>query len=278
MKKILLSVFAIFIISTSLTSCGNGKTTLPDPPKDLKYEGVTLIDGPLSGYVEVVPGSYLLELKKNETDFLLGYEGTMKVKLKFIKSIDVKSGSGYNRFGPSLLGKVLDEQGIPLDFELSADSDTDLATYLKRGSGEEWITLNMSAQGTCENAEDAKLQLETFIKGKKIRFNSEIVKEEFDSESPTTSTTDSISSEASSSSGDCDEFLADYEVFMVKYIDILKKYKNNPSDTSILSEYTSIMSEASQWSSKTADCANYPNFATKMAEIQMKISNAASGM
>lgn len=69
MKKILISVFAIFIISTSLTSCGNGKITLPDPPKDLKYEGVTLIDGPLSGYVEFVAGSYLLELKKMKQSF-----------------------------------------------------------------------------------------------------------------------------------------------------------------------------------------------------------------
>lgn len=202
----------------------------------------------------------------------------MKVKLKFIKSIDVKSGRGYNEFGPSLLGKVLDEQGIPLDFKLSVNSDSALATYLKRGSGEEWITLYLSAQGTCENAEDAKVQLETFLKGKKIRFNSEIVEEKFDSEIETSTATDSISTEVSSYSGDCDQFLTDYEVFVVKYIDILKKYNNNPSDISILSEYTSIMTEVSQWDAKTADCVDDPNFVTKMAEIQMKISNAASGM
>ena len=34
-----------------------------------------------------------------------------------------------------------------------------------------------------------------------------------------------------------------------------KKYKQNPTDAEILSDFTSIMSEASEWSSKTAHCA-----------------------
>ncbi|MFZ4401919.1 MAG: DUF6591 domain-containing protein [Bacteroidales bacterium] len=277
MKKIITILGATLLTLVIMTSCGHKKEiTLPNPPTDIKYEGVSLIDGPLSGYIEVVPGSYLLELVKNESEFLLGYEGTMKVKFKFIKSIDVKAGTGYNQYGPSLNGKAIDEQGAPLDFELSVMTDKDLATYLKRGSGEEWLTLNIFGQGTCKDLAEAELQLAKYKKGKKIRFNSEIVEEKFDSESSSSSSSNSES--ATSSNVDCDEYLKGYEKFMNDYIDILKKYKKNPTDASILAKYTTIMSEATEWSTKTADCASDTKFAEKFSKIQMKIANAASGM
>jgi hypothetical protein len=286
MKKLMTILGAILFASAILSSCGGSsssdekeeKIILPDPPTDIKYEGVQLIDGPLSGYIEVVPGQYVLELEKNEDKFLLGYSGKMKVKFRFLKSMDVKAGTGYNNYGPSLLGKALDGQGAPLEFDLDINADKDLATYLKRGSGEEWLTLSISGQGICENADEAAKQLEKYKKGKQIRFNSEIVEEKFDSESSSSSASNSESTDVSSSSGDCYEFLDNYEKFMDDYIAILKKYKNDPTDASILSEYTSILSEASEWSTKTADCAADTKFAAKFAAIQMKIANAASGM
>lgn len=283
MKKIMTIFGAILFASTILTSCGGGnksddKISLSDPPNDIKYEGVQLIDGPLSDYVEVVLGEYVLELKKNEDKFLLGYDGTMKVKFKFLKSLDVKAGTGYNHYGPSLLGKALDEQGAPLEFDLDISADKDLATYLKRGSGEEWLTLHISGQGSCENAEEAAEQLNKYKKGKKIRFNSEIVEEKFDSESSSSSSSSSESNEQSSSSGDCDKFLKGYEKFMDEYIAVIKKMKNNPNDMSVMTDYTSMLTEAAEWAEKTADCAADAKFASKFAAIQMKIANAASGM
>jgi len=282
MKRSIKFLGAILFASATLTSCGGGveeKISLPDPPSDLKYESVVLIDGPLSEYVEVVPGSYSLELEKSEDEYLLGYGGTMKVKFKFLKSIDVKAGGGYNNYGPSLNGKSLDQQGVPLGFEISSTAGKDLATYLKRGSGEEWIILNISGQGLCDNIEEAKKQLEQFKKGKKIRFNSEIVEEKIDSESSSSSSSyGEDDDEISSSSTDCDELLEGYEEFMDQYIDMIKKMKNNPGDMSIMTDYASIMTEAGKWSSKTADCAADAKYASKFIAIQMKIANAASGM
>ena len=46
------------------------------------------------------------------------------------------------------------------------------------------------------------------------------------------------------------EFLEDYEKWVDSYIAIMKKYKKNPSDTSILSEYTEAMSDLITWSQK----------------------------
>ena len=89
--------------------------------------------------------------------------------------------------------------------------------------------------------------------------------------------TDGSAQGDAASSEDCDEFLKDYEDFMDRYVEILKKYKSDPTDVSILSDYTTIISEASEWSTKTANCAADPKFAAKFAEIAAKITRE-SGM
>lgn len=281
MKKLFTIYGALLFSCFILTNCGGSnnkeKIILADPPTDLKYESVILIDGPLSEYIEVVPGSYLFELVKDEREYMTGYNGSMKVKFKIIKPTDIKTGIGYNAYGPCLEGKVLDEQGAPLDFLLSISTDKDLATYLKRGSGEEWLTLNLSAQGLINNQSEADKMLEKFKKGKKIRFNSEII-EEKSASGNSSSDGSQVEKKSSESSTDCDEFLKGYEKFMDKYIAILKKYKANPTDASILSDYTSMLTEAQEWSTKTADCAADPKFASKISAIQMKIANAAAGL
>jgi hypothetical protein len=281
MKKVIKSMKVLitaFILIVSCIGCGSRNIKLPDAPTDLKYEAVTLIDGPLSEYIEVVPGSYLFEIEKNENSSYPRYDEKIKVKFRFIKPIEVKAGQGYNSYGPSLIGKVLDEQGAPLDFSLYLRVDKDLATYLKRGSGEEWFTLRVSGQGSISTEEDALKLIGEYKKGKKIRFNSEIIEEKFDSQSSTSNSPESESITGSSSSNNCDEFLEQYKKFVNDYIYILKKYKNDPTDVTVLSEYTTMASEVSEWNAKISDCTADENFANKFSEIQMKIANAASGL
>lgn len=49
------------------------------------------------------------------------------------------------------------------------------------------------------------------------------------------------------------EFLAEYEEWVDDYVEICKKYKDNPADMSILSDYTEMMTELTEWSQKTED-------------------------
>lgn len=49
------------------------------------------------------------------------------------------------------------------------------------------------------------------------------------------------------------EFLADYEAWVDDYVEICKKYKDNPTDMSILSDYTEMMTELTEWTQKTED-------------------------
>ena len=93
----------------------------------------------------------------------------------------------------------------------------------------------------------------------------------------TTKDYDSNISESSSSNTDCDEYLDGYEDFMDKYISVLKKYKADPSDMSIMTEYTALASKAQEWAGKTPDCSD-ASFIAKFSEIQMRMANSAIGM
>lgn len=55
----------------------------------------------------------------------------------------------------------------------------------------------------------------------------------------------------SSSSAEWRQFLKEYEEWVDKYIVVYNKYKSNPSDLSILSDYTDIAAQLVEWSEKT---------------------------
>lgn len=83
--------------------------------------------------------------------------------------------------------------------------------------------------------------------------------------------------EVSKSSGsDCEKYLKEYEKFVMDYIEIIKKYKKNPTDNSILSDYTRMVSEANDWTTKIQDCQNDPTLFQKYTELTQKIATAAS--
>ncbi len=69
----------------------------------------------------------------------------------------------------------------------------------------------------------------------------------------TPSVNDSPNSVVSDSTSDNEEwrqFLKDYEEWVDDYIEIVKKYESNPTDTSILSDYTEMVSEMADWSER----------------------------
>lgn len=105
------------------------------------------------------------------------------------------------------------------------------------------------------------------------REDAEKTAKESVTESPTIEEVENVSS----NNAECDEFLNGYENFMDNYIVILKKSLADPSDMSVLTEYMSLMTEASEWTSKTPDCTD-TEFLLKLSKIQMKMTIAASGM
>jgi hypothetical protein len=239
----------------------------------------TNIDGDLTGYIEAVPGKYLFEIKKNEyTD----YNGFIKVKFKFNKSMAVKSGSGYNSYGPTIHAKILDEQGAPLEFKFSIIADKELASFLKKGEGEEWLKLTLNSQGRASSIVEAEKMLEKFKRGKTLKFDSEIIEEKFEEKSASNDDDDDDKEEKDddaekkddASSSKCDKFLDAYEEFMVDYIKIMKEYTKNPSDAAIAASYMKLVAKMSKFDDIDG-CENNSAFMKRYTAIQMKVLQAA---
>ncbi len=107
----------------------------------------------------------------------------------------------------------------------------------------------------CLDYYDVKLYL------KKSSDNQEIPKEDdesddvdedlnFEDDSTADETTSSDTANDTSEDAEWKEFLEDYEVWVDDYIEIVKKYKDNPTDMSILSDYTEMVSEMADWSER----------------------------
>ena len=75
-------------------------------------------------------------------------------------------------------------------------------------------------------------------------------------------------------SGDCDDFINDYEKWMERYIELLGKYKENPVGLASSPEYTSMSMEMMEWTSNWAnlavDCAQNEEYEKRFKEIQKK--------
>ena len=74
-----------------------------------------------------------------------------------------------------------------------------------------------------------------------------------------------------------EKFIDDYNKWADEYIEIVNKYKSNPTDASILTDYTEMTSEVAQWAEKadkvTDELKDSPADAAKFAEELLKISN-----
>lgn len=282
MKRFILPL--IMFASSVIAGCGGSSSStevlvLPDPPTGLAYEAVVPIEGPLAGLVEVVPGSYEITLTKLEGVFA-AYQGTMKVKFRFLKPAEIAAGTAYNTFGPDLVGEVLDEKGAKLKFSLDGRVNEELSRFIGRGSGEEWLDFSVTGQGGINNDAEANTMLDMFKSGKKLRFVSKIIEKEESTQSSNTAgdAKEEAPSKTEGSGEDCATLLEGYQQWASSYIEILKKYKKNPKDASILSDYNAMMTEATSWTGKISGCAASTDFAAKFARIQAQIASAASGI
>ena len=79
------------------------------------------------------------------------------------------------------------------------------------------------------------------------------------------------------------EFLSEYEAWVDKYVELAKKVSDNPSDLSILSDYTEMAEEALEWQTKAdelsaeleeASPAELVEYSAALAKIATKLANA----
>lgn len=96
-------------------------------------------------------------------------------------------------------------------------------------------------------------------------------------ESKDDTTPTNVSTEQATDSAEWKQFIKDYDAFVDDYLDILEKYKNNPTDTTILADYNSMLPKVTEWSEKaekiTEELQVSPEDASEFAAELSKIAN-----
>ena len=110
---------------------------------------------------------------------------------------------------------------------------------------------------------------------KKTTANQEIPKDEDKEESNI--------SDLSDENAEWEEFLDDYEEWVDEYIVLVKKYKENPTDGSIVSDYTEMLSEINEWTEKADEIKlelegtdEATDFSVRLLKIVGKLSEIAN--
>lgn len=255
---------AFLFASLFLTSCGGGSESIK-----LKIDKAS-ITGDSKEYIEVVPGEYELKKVKDELD---GEQLQISLKFKVIKEYDQSKLDENTAIGDLSL-RIIDESGTPFDLEFNpADmSDYDKLTSLLKGKKGDEVTILFKPMGF---APEESL-LEEILKNAK---GIEITRADITNPKTEPIIDNSVSSDSetgeSSDSGNCDQFCSDYEAFADEYVAFMKKYKANPADMTILSEYSEMMSKAADMQESSKDCSADPSVAARITKALAKIAKSA---
>jgi hypothetical protein len=257
MKKVMTIFGAIIFASVILTSCGGGNKDKTGNEIEVTPKSVN-VTGALSDYFEIVEGKYKLAISESSQELKVQFKRTDE---EFDFDAPYLAGLGYFKVKAS----CLEESGTPVTgFDDASGTDFEKIFGLKSGETS-WITFTFYG----ENAEkikmfeintEAKLAMDEMkeVKGAALGSNS----------------SDGGESSSASSSVDCDQFIKDYSDFVDSYIKLLKKYKANPTDASILTEYTEAAQKAADMQTNASSCTD-PKYATKLMELANKIAKAA---
>lgn len=258
MKKLMTIFGAMFIVSAIMTSCGGGEKKGTNEVT-IKAKS-TSIKGDLGDYFEVVDKDYVLkveegsimggaiisvEVKRTDKDFDFPTEN--------INPFGTNGGEDYHvGFGIELLG----ESG-PITVKQATES----------GMGGPYSSEDVTGLMKLKKGETGYIRwsVDKLDGLKSFQLSSALQKEEHSS----------ASSSSIDASGDCDQFCSDYEAFADEYVALMKKYKANPSDATILSEYSEMISKAADMQESSKDCAADAKAAARINKAVAKIAKAA---
>lgn len=258
----------ILLISITLTNCGGRGGKDKDEVKEVTIKPKsTSIKGDLGDYFEVVDKNYVVKAEKYSSRGIISVEVKRTDKdfdfpTNNINPFGTNGGEDYHvGFGIELLG----ESG-PITVKQATEggmggpySSEDVTSLMKLKKGE---------TGYIRWSVDELDGLKSF------QLSSALQKEERKSSS--SSKTEEISSSSSNSgaSGDCEKFCSDYEAFADSYVAFMKKYKSNPADPSVLSEYSEMLSKASEMQSNSSSCTGDLKVSARISQAASKIARA----
>lgn len=266
MKKIS-TLLSIAFTAILISSCGI-------PSERIVNVSNVEVSGLIKEYIKVVDGEY--KFINN------GDEASLTVKFELIKKptegiCDKEIGAFIFR---QLKINAIGKDGSIFDtgfygFEASSSEIDKLSELLKEGKIGSQKSILFKWQYFGQDKDQGKLifkNAESFeVNEAAFSLCSEI--SDVQSDNSTTEPDNSTSVSNDNSSSDCDQFIKNYEAFANSYIKILKKYKANPSDMTILNEYTELTQKATEMQGEANNCTD-TKYMTKLSSIAMKIAKA----
>jgi hypothetical protein len=251
MKNLNLLGLALVVVIL-LASCGNNSIK----EKTIKANSIS-ISGDGKDYIKVVDGDYILKVVEAKVAISIKlelnkkYDGEKQPEMGNLALIPLdKSGSAVPDLGDSFL---------PMN-------EWDKIKDLLKGDVGKQITISF----VCGHYFSDKDMLKRIMKETE---NFEIRFADITGSSSSESNTNSNNALASST--DCDQFIKDYETFVDGYVKILKKYKINQTDPTILNEYTEVLQKATEMQTNAANCSD-PKYSSKLMALATKMTKAAA--
>lgn len=250
----------------------------PAKTEEIKNEGVsptsTSVSGVFAPHLKIGEGKFKIISKGTyllltiPIEVIKRYETNQKWEQKAAEDEDDINQVMLYNYGLSLT--LLDTNNSPFtdagSFNHSVRSE--VANALLKGSGQLYVEFFKSY-----NEKDSLIQqsdFEMLVKNAvKFTVNSDL---DFDDSMPGQSPSSDnnlqtesnpIAQTSAASSSSCQQWLKDYDSWVTNYISFMRKYKKNPGDMSMLSDYSRLTSEMSKWSNGNSGC----NDAASVARI-----------
>lgn len=262
----LLLAFAFSAGTLTLQSCGSRKKRVPSTKIATITPEKVEITGELKEYVEIVTGSYEITTEpwgdKDE------YNAFVSIKIKGKKAM---SEAALKNKIPKITITMLDDKGNAIsnigEFHLfSYGVDPKLMDILKSGKGEESIKFQVNTGGY--NPEKDADKTKKFTAFSKLEDKPEEIKSETSSNTPSEND-DNISTT------DCTTFAKEYGEFVDAYIVIYKKYMKDPSNVSVLSDYTDMLEKMNKMTGQKErkDCSNDATYNNEILKHTLRLTN-----
>jgi len=75
---------------------------------------------------------------------------------------------------------------------------------------------------------------------------------------------------------ECDQFLQDYEKWVISYIALIERYQKNPQDRTIMNDYESMVGQIGTWDIRSRSCIKDMSVRNRYLQLQELITDKLS--
>jgi len=260
MKKKYTKSIVYFVMIVSFCSSCQRK-----PKTDQKIIPTTVnLSGDLSNYLQVVKGSYEVS-----SPYALNLD--LSIRIKALKPINL---SDIDNKDISLTAVIYDNSGAPIPgIQFYSDSDDQLLTLLKKGSGEEVIQFSSTLLQDLDFNNIKSFSVSSTVKAKEKEVTPS---QNSNSSQDTSSITDNDNTtNASESKNDYDQLLDSYEKNTNDYLKVVRSMQKNDAGA-VMDNYTELVQSSLDLQQKlvTVKSRLTNKQANRLMKIELKLANA----